>query len=201
MEHLLDVNGTVVYLLVGLMVFAEDGFFLGFVLPGETAAVLGGVDASRGHVDLAAMAAVVVVAAVAGDSLGYEVGCRAGPRLMQARALRRHRERVARTQELLARRGGPAVFLGRFVAFLRATVPALAGAAHMPYPRFLGYNLAGGLVWGTGTVLLGYVAGTSYATVERAVGRVAAVAVVVGAIAGLVAWRLRAGRAGPGGRV
>jgi membrane-associated protein len=190
-EHLLAVPGVLVYVLVGLLVFAEDALFVGFVIPGETAAVLGGVDASRGHVTLWLTILAVVAAAIIGDTVGYEIGRHVGPRILQARILERHRRRLQDAQDLLARRGGSAVFSGRFVAFFRAVMPALAGTAGMPYRRFLAYNAAGGLIWGTGFVLLGYIAGNSYAAVERTVGRGAALAVLVVVLVALVTWRVR----------
>jgi membrane protein DedA with SNARE-associated domain len=83
------------------------------------------------------------------------------------------------------------VFFGRFVAFFRAVMPFLAGSAHMLYRRFLAYNAAGGLVWGVGTVLLGYLAGNSYATIEKTFGRAAALAVAGLIVIGLIVWRIR----------
>jgi membrane-associated protein len=180
-----------VYALVGLLVFAEDALFVGFVLPGESAAVLGGVDASRSHVHLWLIMIVVVVAAIVGDSVGYEVGRKIGPRILRSRILSRHQTRLGDAQDFLCRRGGVAVFAGRFVAFFRAVMPALAGTARMPYRRFLLYNAAGGIVWGTGFVLLGYLAGNSYATVERTVGRTGALTVVGLALAAILIVRLR----------
>ena len=87
------------------------------------------------------------------------------------------------------------MFLGRFVAFFRAVMPALAGTSRMPYLRFLSWNAVGGLVWGVGFVLLGYLAGGSYAVVERTVGRGAAVAVVAVVVVALVVHRVRSQRA------
>ena len=191
LDQLLGLHGPVVYLAVGLLVFAEDALFVGFVLPGEAAAVLGGVAASRGNVSVAVMCAVVVAAAIAGDSVGYEVGARYGDRLVSARVLRRRADRVEAARANLARRGGPAVFLGRFVAFLRAVMPFLAGTSHMDYPKFLAYNAAGGLVWGVGTVMLGFLAGNSYAAAERAFGRAVALILAAVAVSGLVVWRIR----------
>src|SRR5690349_4514502 len=127
LDHILNAPAWTVYLTVGLLVFAEDALFVGFVLPGETAAVLGGVAASRGHVELVAMCAIVVAAAIIGDSVGYEVGRHFGPRILRVRILQRHQQRLSDSQAFLARRGGSAVFLGRFVAFFRAVMPALAG--------------------------------------------------------------------------
>lgn len=191
LERLLTVPAAVVYTVVGLLVFAEDALFVGFVLPGETAAVLGGVAASRGHVQLWVVTVVVVLAAIAGDSVGYEVGRKLGPRILKLRILTRHQRRLDEAQAFLQRRGGSAVFLGRFVAFFRAVMPALAGTARMPYRRFLPFNAAGGLVWGTGFVLLGYLAGNSYVAVERTVGRGGAIAVAAIAVVAVLVWRIR----------
>jgi membrane protein DedA with SNARE-associated domain len=84
-----------------------------------------------------------------------------------------------------------AVFLGRFTAFLRAVMPALAGLSQMPYRRFLAYNAAGGLVWGVGVGLLGFFAGASYKKVESALGRGSAVLLVLVVLTALVVWRFR----------
>jgi len=194
-ERILSVDGAVVYALVGMLVFAEDALFVGFVLPGETAAVLGGVDASSGHIQLWVIIATVVAAAILGDTVGYEVGRHLGPRVLGWRRLDRLRGRLGQAQGFLARRGGAAVFLGRYVAFFRAVMPFLAGAAPMPYPRFLAYNAAGGICWGTGFVLLGYLAGSSYKAVEHTVGRGAALAVAAALLLAALAWRLRRHRA------
>jgi membrane-associated protein len=180
-----------VYLAVAALVFAEDALFIGFLLPGETAAILGGVTASTHHTNLAAMITVVVAAAILGDSTGYAIGHRYGVRVLDVRPLARRRERVDRARAFLARRGGPAVFLGRFVAFLRATMPFLAGTAHMRYRTFLIFNAAGGVAWGAAVVLLGYLAGLSYQMVAATFGEVTAIVVAAAAIVTLVVVRVR----------
>ncbi len=190
-HHLLSTPAAVVYLLVALLVFAEDALFVGFVLPGETAAILAGVDASRHHVSLPVVLVIVVAAAILGDSVGYEVGRRFGEPLLRLGPLRKHEQRLNDARALVARRGGVAVFVGRSVAFLRAVTPALAGIARMPYRRFLAYNAAGGLLWGVGAVMIGFVAGDSYKRVASAAGRVTAIVVATLAVAAVVAWRLR----------
>jgi membrane-associated protein len=195
-SHLLDgilgLDPLLILALTGLLVFAEDAIFVGFVIPGETAAVLAGVGAGLGHVALPLSIVVVVVAAIVGDSVGYEIGRRFfGPRVLTSRLLAGQVHRIARAQSFLQRRGGLAVFLGRFTAFFRAMMPALAGAAQMPYRRFLAWNAFGGVVWGTGFVLLGYLAGASYHQVEKQVGRGLAIGLAVIVVGLLVAWRLR----------
>jgi membrane-associated protein len=172
-DHILNASTWTVLGLVGLIVFAEDALFVGFVLPGETTAILGGVAAKLGHAPLWAVLVTVIAAAVVGDSVGYEIG-----------------------RDFLARRGGSAVFLGRWVAFFRAVMPALAGTARMPYPRFLMFNAAGGIIWGTVVVLVGYAAGASYTTVEKTLGRGTAVAVLAIVVVAALVWRIRKHRTG-----
>jgi len=189
LDAALRAPASVVYGLIAALVFAEAAFLVGFVLPGETAVLLGAALAATGRLTLPAVLAVAMIAAVAGDSVGYAVGRSAGPRMLAARPLRRHAERLDRAQVLMRRRGGWAVFLGRFTPFLRSAMPALAGLGRMPYLRFVAFNVAGAVVWSTGATLLGFFAGHSYAAVQQTVGAVGAV--VLGAVAlGLVVWRL-----------
>jgi membrane-associated protein len=179
------------YAAVFLLVFAEDAVFVGFVLPGETAAILGGVTASIGHTSLAAMTVVVVTAAILGDSTGYEVGRHFGERMLRSRLLVRRGERIERAKRLLAERGGPAVLLGRLVAFLRSMMPFLAGSARMRYGTFLFYNALGGIAWGISSVVIGYVAGLPYKKVAAVFGSATAIAVALIAVAAYVVYRVR----------
>ncbi|PZS12890.1 MAG: DedA family protein [Pseudonocardiales bacterium] len=190
-DKLFTLNAVLVYVVVALLVFAEDALFVGFVLPGETAAVLGGVIASQGKMHLWLIIGLVVAAAI----IGYEIGRHLGPRILAMRTLDKRRRRLDDAQDFLRRRGGWAVFSGRFVAFFRAVMPALAGTSRMPHRRFLAFNAAGGLVWGTGLVVRGFVTGNSYKAVEKSVGRVAALVVLAVVLVALAVWRIRAHRA------
>jgi membrane protein DedA with SNARE-associated domain len=190
-DTLMHVQPGWVYGLAALLVFAEAALFFGFVVPGETAVVVGGVLAAQGRVELAWLMVIVVVAAIAGDSVGYEIGRRAGGRLIASKPLRRHRAGVEKAQDLIRRRGAVAVFLGRFLALLRALMPALAGSSKLPYPRFLVFNAAGGLVWGVAFTLVGYLAGAAYKRVEHLIGTGSAIAFAVLVVAGVVVWALR----------
>ncbi|RKS72425.1 membrane protein DedA with SNARE-associated domain [Motilibacter peucedani] len=194
-DRLLNVAPGWVYLIVTLVVFAEDAFFLGFVLPGETVAVLGGVAASQGHVSFPVMLVLVVLAAIVGDSVGYELGRILGPRMLRNRLLAGRREQLEAAQRFLARRGGMAVLLGRWVAFFRAVMPALAGCAEMHYRKFLVYNALGGVIWGSIVVTVGYVAGDSYKRVEAQLGRGVAAAAAVVVVGLLLAWHVHRRRA------
>ncbi len=170
LHPILQMSAWQVYLVVGALVFAEDAIMVGFVFPGETAAIFGGVAAAVGHASIAVVVPLVVACAVLGDSTGYLVGDKLGPKILNLRPLRRRRASVHAALELINRRGALTVFVARFTAFLRAVVPGLAGLAGMRYRRFLAANVAGGLVWGAGYSLLGYAVGHAYQTLERVAG-------------------------------
>lgn len=189
LEHF---HGLSAYLLCGLLVFAEASVLLGFVIPGETAALVGGALASLHHVNLELMLVVVVASSIVGDTVGYEVGRLVGPWLLSHRPLRGH-PAVRRGEALLARYGGPAVFLGRWVALARALVPGLSGMSGMRYRTFISFNAAGGTVWGTTYVMIGFAAGTSYAAIAQRAGTYALVivGVVVVVVVALVLVRRR----------
>ncbi len=166
---LLHFHGPVIYVLVGALAFAEAALMVGFFIPGETAVVIGGVLAGLHRANLGVMLVVVVLCAIVGDSVGYEVGKVSGPWLLDRRPLRGS-SGVRRTMGLLERYGGPAVFLGRFVAFARAIIPGLAGMSGLRYRTFLPYNALGGLVWGVGYTLLGFFVGLSFQRILTSVG-------------------------------
>jgi membrane-associated protein len=190
-----QLTGWPAYLLVAALVFGETAVFLGFVLPGEAAVVLGGVLASRGQVSIVPLTVIVVVAAIVGPLVGYEIGRRMGDRLFASRALQRIPGGVTRARSTLQARGGLGVLIGRFVAILRAVVPAAAGAAPVRYRTFLFYNVVGGIIWGVGYCLLGYLAGSAYAVVEKRVGTGLAILIAALVLVAVGIWAVRRHRA------
>jgi membrane protein DedA with SNARE-associated domain len=160
-DHLL--NGFppwAVYLVVFLLPFLEASIFLGFVIPGETALVFGGVLANQGRSSLAVVLVLAIVGAFAGDTIGYEVGRHGGAALKASRAGRVVGEqRWQTTERFLHRHGAASVFFGRYTALLRALVPGAAGMARLPYRTFALWNLLGGATWATLCVVGGWLVG------------------------------------------
>lgn len=166
MEHNLQ---TPLFALLIFFAFAEAAVFLGFVLPGETALIIGGMLCAQGVWDLGDFFGAAVIAAIAGDSVGYEVGRLLGDRIHSSWIGRRvGARRWAVAHHVFDKYGGRAVFFGRAQALLRALVPALAGMHRMPYRKFLPWNAAGGVIWGGGVVVLGYAFSNSLPALERA---------------------------------
>jgi membrane protein DedA with SNARE-associated domain len=170
LDPVLNLHGWEVYAVVGVLVFAEASILIGFIFPGETAVILGGVAASRGHANIATLIVLVIACGIGGDSVGYIVGEKWGRRLLNVRLLRHRQRLLQKVLDQLNRRGAIVVVLARFTAFLRAVVPGLAGISSMPYRVFLPANAAGGIVWGTAYCLLGYLLGHAYTKVEHASG-------------------------------
>lgn len=188
-DHLLALNGTLVLLAVFLLPALESSVFLGFVIPGETAVVIGGVTAYNGRNALWVVIAVAIAGALIGDSIGYAVGKRWGDSLLNRIPAKLIKPaHIRQSKDLIQRLGGRAVFAGRFAAALRALVPGLCGVSAMRYRTFALWNVLGGVVWATGFVLLGYFAGAGWHRVEHyaSVASWIVVGVVVVGIAGLL---------------
>lgn len=200
-DRLLTLPSWLVVALVFAFPALEASAFVGFVFPGEIAVILGGVAASRGTVPLWAVIAAAVSGAIIGDSIGYLIGRLWGTQLLHGTlgrlpVVRTHLDKhLESATAYVRRRKGRAVFLGRFTAALRVLVPGLAGMSDVPYSSFLVFNVAGGVVWGTGFALLGYLAGASYRWVEKIASRGGVVLfalIVIGLILSRVHRRLAA---------
>jgi membrane-associated protein len=180
---------------VFLLAACETALFLGLIVPGELAVILGGALASRGHVPLGGVLLAGILGPIVGDSIGYFVGRRYARRFFRGR----RKERWSKARLWLRKRGASAVFIGRFTAFVRSIIPAAAGAARLPFRRFLPWCVAAGVVWGTGSVLLGYFVGKNYEALERVASRFS-LAILVVVLAGAGVYFLRRRRSKRRGR-
>ena len=163
-EHLMQsLAGWPALAIVFLVPALEASIFVGFVFPGETAVVLGGVLAGQGYIPIWTVVVVAILGAIIGDTVGFVVGARWGEWLVDRTVGRIVKiAHIDRARHYVARKGGVAVFLGRWTAVLRALVPATAGMSDMTYRTFLPWNVAGGAVWATTFALLGWGAGNSW---------------------------------------
>src|SRR5918992_676990 len=193
MSDTADSLGAWSYLAIPTLAFLETGAFVGLIVPGETAIVVGGVVAERGEVELPVLIGLVWVAAVGGDTVSFLLGRRYGRPFLDAHGarLRIHPEQIERVERLFARHGGKAVVVGRFVGILRALTPFVAGASRFPLRRFLPYTAVGALGWAATFTLVGYGFSESFESAGRDASRIAlTVALVVGAAVLVVGVRL-----------
>jgi membrane-associated protein len=152
-RHLVDIVSQYHYWVYGILfavVFAETGFVVTPILPGDSllfaTGALAAVDTS-GTLNAPLLSALLGVAAVLGNSLNYAIGRFIGPAAFSGRYRLLKVEYLRRTEAFFARYGGVAIFLSRFMPIIRTFMPFVAGVGHMPYARFQGYNIAGGFCW------------------------------------------------------
>jgi len=169
---------AMVYVVVFGLVFVESGLLVGFFLPGDSVLFAAGLLAAEPGSDLhlGFLAGGTAVAAVAGDAVGYWTGRRLGRPWLLRRA-GKNADRVHRAEEFYRRWGSLAVIIARFIPWVRTFTPIIAGIGRMPYPTFLAANVAGALIWGSGMILLGYLA-HEIAWVKWAAYVIAAIAIV-----------------------
>jgi membrane protein DedA with SNARE-associated domain len=156
------------FVLLILFAFLEAAAFVGFVLPGETSLLIGGVLAHSQVWSFWLFLICAIIGAIAGDSVGYEVGKHFGSRIKVNRLGRLVGEkRWLIAEHIFSKYHGGAIFFGRAQALLRALIPAMAGMHNVPYRTFLKWNAAGGIVFSTIIVTLGYQFANSLSVLEK----------------------------------
>ncbi|MFJ4055566.1 MULTISPECIES: DedA family protein [Pseudomonas] len=149
--------GPWIYAILFTVIFCETGLVVMPFLPGDSLLFIAGAVAAGGGMDPVLLAGLLMAAAIMGDSTNYVIGRTAGERLFNkpnSKIFRR--DYLQRTHEFYERHGGKTVTLARFLPILRTFAPFVAGIAHMHYPRFLAFSVAGSLLWVGGLVTLGY---------------------------------------------
>lgn len=155
---------------VGLLavVFAESGVFAGFFLPGDSLLFTAGLLASQGVLNIGVLVVLVPVAAILGDNFGYWFGAKIGPKIFSREdSFFFHKHHIERARNFYKKYGPKAIVLSRFVPIVRTFTPVLAGVGQMPYRVFMKYNMMGGILWGSGVLLLGYFLGASVPGIDK----------------------------------
>ena len=159
-ETLLAKGGIFVYFGLIFIVFAETGLAVGFFLPGDSLLVVAGLFAAAGKLNLAILLSTLFVAAVVGDAVGYLTGARLGPRLFKRqKSLLFRPSHLQKAHAFYEKYGGKTIIIARFVPIVRTFAPIVAGAANMPYRRFVVFNVVGGFLWVFSMILAGYFLG------------------------------------------
>jgi membrane-associated protein len=162
-RHLSEViqqYGIWTYLILFLIVFCETGLVVTPFLPGDSLLFAVGTFAALGALDLWLVMALLIAAAILGDSVNYAIGARVGPRVFRQEGVRfLNRRHLARTHEFYERYGPKTIVIARFVPIVRTFAPFVAGIGRMTYRRFLFYNVVGAVVWVASLVLGGYLFG------------------------------------------
>jgi len=164
-QSLIEAFGT---LGLFLIVFAESGLLVGFFLPGDSLLFTAGLLAYKGVLSLPVIMVAAVVAAIAGDQVGYVIGRKAGPALFKRPDSRLFQQKnVERAHAYFEKNGPKTIVLARFLPVIRTFTPVVAGVGRMEYRRFVTFNVIGGVLWGAGVTMLGYTLGRTIPDVDR----------------------------------
>ncbi|HEX5763698.1 MAG TPA: bifunctional DedA family/phosphatase PAP2 family protein [Solirubrobacterales bacterium] len=189
LEDVSNALGSWTYLFAGIFAFAETGAFVGLIVPGETLLLVAGAVAGQGAIDVYILIAIAWFAAWAGDTTSFLIGRRLGRGFILRHGPRigvTH-ERFEQVEDYFARHGGKTIFIGRFIGFVRALAPFVAGTSGMRYRTFLPYSILGAGILNSIMILLGYAFSRSIDTAAEYAGRGAfllgtLIAVVAGSV-------------------
>lgn len=181
------------YLILVAIVFTETGLLVGFFLPGDSLLITAGLVAAAGGLDIWLLNALLIVAAIVGDSVGYAIGYRTGPRIFRKEESRWFsRRHLIRTREFYERHGGKTIVLARFIPIIRTFAPVVAGVGQMAYRRFLFYNVFGGLGWVVSLTWAGYLLGQTIPNIDRHIHLVVGVVILLSVLPiGVEWWKAR----------
>src|ERR1700682_4213973 len=167
-------------LLICIIVFIDTGLFVGFFLTGDSLLVTAGVFAAAGTIPLRWLLLPVMLCAIVGDQVGYWIGRGAGASLYKRKeSFFFRRSHLRRAHDFYEKYGGKTIILARFVPIIRTFCPPVAGAAGMPYSRYLTYDIFGGILWVGSMILGGYSLGRSIPNIGQRIHYVIAAVVLL----------------------
>ena len=150
-----------------LVIFAESGFFLAPLLPGDSLLFGAGILASQGYFRIELLIITFILGAVSGNTFGYWFGVKFGKRIFDGTFPYLKPNHLAKTHKFYEEHGAFSITIARFIPVVRTFMPILAGAADMSYRTFLTYNILGAITWSGGLTLLGYFLGNTIPNIER----------------------------------
>lgn len=158
-QHLLEFvrdYGIWIYAILFLIIFVETGLVVMPLLPGDSLLFAAGAIAATGAMDPVLLCILLVIAAIMGDSVNYQVGRYIGPRVFNMNLRFIKRDHLLKTQSFFEKHGGKTIIFARFLPIIRTFAPFIAGVSHMPYSRFLMFNVIGGTAWILSFIWLGF---------------------------------------------
>lgn len=145
------------FIVLNAIVFTETGLLIGFCLPGDSLLVAAGVVAYASGWNVPLLLVTLSLAAIIGDSVGYSIGYNTGARIFsREKSFFFKKDHLLKAQQFYEKHGGKTIILARFVPIIRTFAPVVAGVGRMSYPRFLFFNIFGGVGWVFSMILLGY---------------------------------------------
>lgn len=177
------------YVVLTAIVFAETGLLVGFFLPGDSLLVTAGLLSSQGFLNVYVMGALLSVAAIIGDALGFAIGRATGPRIFTKEdSLLFNKKHLFRAHSFYEKHGGKTIVLARFMPIIRTFAPVVAGVAGMRYRNFAMFNVAGGLLWVWSMLFTGYFLGRYIPGIDQHIDIVIMIVIFLSILPGIIGW-------------
>jgi membrane-associated protein len=198
-SHLYDVEYVIkiacdygiAYTILTIFVFAETGMLVGFFLPGDSLLVTAGIFASRGDLDIIVLISLLVPATLLGDSLGYLIGKKIGPKLFtKEQSFFFRKDYLIKTKNFYDKYGGMTITVARFMPIIRTFAATVAGVAQMKYTKFLLFDIFGGVAWVLSMTLIGYFLGQLFPGVVKRLELVIIIVVFVSLLPAIIKFIL-----------
>ncbi|MEO5927609.1 MAG: VTT domain-containing protein [Patescibacteria group bacterium] len=181
------------YIGLTLIIFAETGLFIGFFLPGDSLLVTAGLFAGQGFLNPFLLFVLVALAAIIGDTVGYEIGRASGKAMFSRKDSKLFKQKhLDRTKAFYEKHGGKTIIIARFMPIVRTFAPLIAGIAGMPYRTFAMYNAIGGVLWVGLMIGIGYTLGRTVPNVDKYIHYIIVAIIFVSILPGIIAY-LRTG--------
>jgi membrane-associated protein len=197
-HRIYDVQGLVEWGgLFGLVaiIFAETGLLVGFFLPGDSLLVTAGVFCTPHNptgqplLDIWHICLFVSLAAIAGDTVGYWIGAKTGPRIFtRENSLFFSKKHLMRTKAFYEKHGGKTIIIARFMPIIRTFAPVVAGVGQMEYRRFLSYNVFGGIFWVLSMTWLGYGLAVRFPGITKHIDKLIILIIFLSLLPGMIGW-------------
>jgi membrane-associated protein len=152
---IIQTYGTATYLILFFVIFSETGLVFFTFFPGDSLLFVAGTFASTGVISIVWLFVILSLAAIFGDTINYFIGRYLGNKVF----LKRHwvkEENIEKTKAFFEKHGGKTIIIARYIPVIRSFAPFVAGIGKMDYPRFLSFNIIGGLAWTASMLALGY---------------------------------------------
>ncbi|MBM3264342.1 MAG: VTT domain-containing protein [candidate division Zixibacteria bacterium] len=175
------------YVGLACIIFAETGLLVGFFLPGDSLLVTAGLFAAKGDLDITTLNVLLSAMAIIGDTVGYAIGAKAGPKLFtREKSLFFAKDHLLRTKMFYEKYGGKTIVIARFVPLIRTFAPVVAGVGQMEYRRFVAYNVFGGIGWVFSMTMTGYLLGRLIPDIDQHISKVVIVVVILSILPGVI---------------
>ena len=171
------------------IIFSETGLLIGVFLPGDSLLVTAGLLAARGYLNVYALAPVLTVAAICGNSVGYFIGRATGPRIFnRENSLFFNKKHAIRAHEFYEKYGRKTIVLAQFMPIIRTFAPVVAGVGGMKFRTFITFNLVGAFFWIWSMVAIGYFLGSYIPGIDQHIEIVVVIVVFISLLPGLISW-------------